>query len=92
MIDEQSTEENKEFSEAEYAELREKTLKFYKERMSLLQAEFDYVSLQSNISKARAEGLMYEIKLAQLAAGPPEEKSQSETSKKQDSPRSLKKH
>lgn len=63
-----STETNtqKEYSDEEIAAMRDRQLKFYKDNIPSLKISVEYEELKTRLDKARVEGMMYKMKLAEL--------------------------
>ena len=68
-MDETIEEEKQELSDAQIAEMRKKTLLFYKDQNPVLKAQAEHEELKARIDKARYEGLEARVKYVRLTAG-----------------------
>ena len=98
MSEQKTNQEERELSPEEIAQQRANMMAFYKDQEEYLHTVLKHEELKAAISKARAERFMYDIRVAQMMAGPQEEDSQEESSENSEAvpqerkPRSLKKN
>jgi acyl-CoA reductase-like NAD-dependent aldehyde dehydrogenase len=79
MSEQETNKQERELSPEEMAEQRQRMIFFYKGQEEYLSAILKHEELKANISKARAERIMYDIRIAQMMAGPQEEEFDEET-------------
>ena len=75
MSEQKTNQEEREFSPEEIAQQRENMLAYYKDQEEYLTVVLKHEELKASISKARAERFMYDIRVAQMMAGPQEEET-----------------
>jgi hypothetical protein len=74
-----STEVNQqEFTAEEIAEMRKKSLEFYKSRISFLKIQAEYEKLTADIEEHKLRALMAQLKWAHITAPPQEEEEENE--------------
>jgi hypothetical protein len=72
-VTENQPETEKKLSPEEIKLMRDNMIKYFKDQKAYLTAQVEHEELISRLSKARAERMMYDIRLAQMMAGPSEE-------------------
>lgn len=77
-MSEQTNQEEREFTEKEIAEYRQKTLKHYAEQKKFLTLQCDVEELRARINKAKFESFEYTVRLAQLSYSMEKEGEESE--------------
>jgi acyl-CoA reductase-like NAD-dependent aldehyde dehydrogenase len=75
MSDHTTNQEEKEFTPEEMAQQRKNMIAYYKDQEQYLSVVLRHEELKASISKARAERVMYDIRVAQMMAGPQEEET-----------------
>jgi len=65
----------------ELAEMRKRTLDFYKSRISFMKVQLEYERLAADIEEAKLRGLMATLKMAHITAPNPEETEEDNTEK-----------
>lgn len=73
MSDHKTNQEEREFTPEEIAQQRKNMIAYYKDQEEYLNVVLKHEELKALISKARAERVMYDIRVAQMMAGPQEE-------------------
>jgi len=64
-----STEVNQpELTESEIAEMKKRTLAFYKDRIAFMKIQFEFERLSADIEEAKLRGLMATLKMAHITA------------------------
>lgn len=66
--------EGPEMTPAQMAEFRKKATEYYKNQTGVLKAQLEYESLLADIEEARTKRMTMTIRMAQMMAGPPQEK------------------
>jgi len=69
--------QQQELSPEELAEMRKRTLDFYKSRISFMKVQLEYENLAANIEEAKLRGLMATLKMAHITAPPAESEEES---------------
>ena len=69
--------EGPEMTPAQMAEFRKKATEYYKNQTGVLKAQLEYESLLADIEEARTKRMTMTIRMAQMMAGPPQEKEAS---------------
>lgn len=98
MSEQKTNQQERELSPEEIAQQRANMISFYKDQEDYLNTVLKHEELKAAISKARAERVMYDIRTAQMMAGPPDEDLSEEGNEEQPIPpqekksRSLKKN
>lgn len=76
---EENTQENSEnqaqpeqLSEEQLLEIRKRMIKYYKDKIGVLEPQAKYETLLADIEEARARRMQMSIRLAQMMAGPKE--------------------
>jgi len=71
--------EAEKLSPEEIKKMRENMIKFFEDQKAYLTAQTEHEELLSRLSKARAERMMYDIRLAQMMGGPDGEMSEEDS-------------
>lgn len=72
----ETNQQDREPTEAELKAYREKMIQYYKEQIPLLKSQKEYETLLADIEEARAKRVTMTMRIAQIMAGPPQEKEQ----------------
>ena len=82
---EKAAEQGPTFTKEELEEMRKNRISFMKEQIESLEVESNYSKLRADISENTYREHLYKVKLAQLKAPPPEEKTSEEQPEKKKS-------
>lgn len=85
------TTSEKQYSPEELKQMRENMIKYYTEQIKVLKLQDEFERLHANIAENQAKTMMNNIRMAQMAMGPKEEKETKEESSTSESTRKLKK-
>ena len=66
--------EEREMTPAQMVEFRKKAKAYYNDQSVVLKAQLEYESLLADIEEARTKRMTMTIRMAQMMAGPPQEK------------------
>lgn len=94
MSKKQTNQEERELSPEEMAQQRSNMIAFYKDQEDYLNVVLKHEELKASIAKARAERVMYDVRVAQMLAGPADSDQDEEPGSDSDidkKPRTLKK-
>jgi hypothetical protein len=62
-----------ELTAEQIADLKKKSIEFYKDRISFMKHQFEYEKLAADIEEAKLRGLIATLKMAQITAPPAED-------------------
>jgi CHASE3 domain sensor protein len=72
-LNEQDAPVEKEYTPEELKQMRERMMKSYKESIEVLKLQDEFERLTANIAESQAKTMMNQIRMAQMAMGPPKE-------------------
>jgi CHASE3 domain sensor protein len=81
-LNEQDAPVEKEYTPEELKQMRERMMKSYKESIEVLKLQDEFEKLTANIAESQAKTMMNQIRMAQMAMGPPKETPDPEGDKK----------